>query len=87
MDRGIKGPLLGEAKGALIHVNGGEDLTPGEAMRAAESVTESMGEEALGIWGSRVDPALNTDKSKPGRHRRHVALRRLRLRSGAQPLV
>jgi cell division GTPase FtsZ len=49
MDRGIKGPLLGEAKGALIHVSGGEDLTPGEAMRAAESVTESMGEEALGI--------------------------------------
>jgi len=26
MDRGIKGPLLGGAKGVLIHVSGGEDL-------------------------------------------------------------
>jgi len=39
-------------------------------VRAAEAVTESMGEETLVIWGSRVDPALNTDKSEPGRHRR-----------------
>jgi len=55
LDADIKG-----AKGVLIHVSGGEDLTLGEAVRAAEVVTESIGEEALVIWGSRVDPALNT---------------------------
>jgi hypothetical protein len=30
MDRGIKVPLLGEAKEVLIHVSGGENLTLGE---------------------------------------------------------
>jgi len=47
------------ADGALIHISGGPDMSLGEAVRAAESVTEVMDEKAMVIWGSRVDPNLN----------------------------
>jgi cell division protein FtsZ len=47
------------ADGALIHVSGGTDMSLGEAVRAAESVTEIMNEKAMVIWGARVDPSLN----------------------------
>jgi cell division protein FtsZ len=47
------------ADGALIHISGGPDMTLGEAVRAAEYVTEMMGDKAMVIWGSRVDPDLN----------------------------
>jgi cell division protein FtsZ len=46
------------ADGALIHVSGGPDMSLGEAVRAAETVTEMMNEKAMVIWGSRVDPDL-----------------------------
>jgi len=46
------------ANGALIHISGGEDLTLDEAVEAAESVTNSLDEKALVIWGARVDPTL-----------------------------
>ena len=46
------------ANGALIHVNGDETMTLAEASRVAEIVTEAMSEEALVIWGARVDHAL-----------------------------
>lgn len=46
------------ASGALIHVNGDETMTLAEASRVAEIVTEAMNEEALVIWGARVDRAL-----------------------------
>jgi cell division protein FtsZ len=49
----------GGADGALIHVSGGPDMSLGEAVRAAEYVTEMMGDKAMVIWGSRVDPDLN----------------------------
>ena len=49
----------GGADGALIHVSGGSDMSLGEAVRAAEYVTEMMGDKAMVIWGSRVDPDLN----------------------------
>ena len=47
------------ADGALIHVSGGPDMSLGEAVRAAECVTEMMDDKAMVIWGSRVDPELN----------------------------
>jgi cell division protein FtsZ len=49
----------GGADGALIHISGGTDMSLGEAVRAAESVTEIMDEKAMVIWGARVDPSLN----------------------------
>jgi len=46
------------AHGALIHVSGDDTMTLAEASRVAEIVTEVMNEEAMVIWGARVDPSL-----------------------------
>ncbi|MHA1607613.1 MAG: cell division protein FtsZ [Candidatus Freyarchaeota archaeon] len=46
------------ASGALIHVTGGPDMTLTEATRAGELITEKMVDDALVIWGARVDPNL-----------------------------
>lgn len=46
------------ADGALIHVSGGTDMSLGEAVRAAEFITEKMNDKAMVIWGSRVNPSL-----------------------------
>ncbi len=59
----LTSPLLGEidlkdAKGALIRVVGGPDMTVGEAQRAAEIVTNSVNERARIIWGCSIDPEL-----------------------------
>ncbi len=55
----LKSPLLEVditgAKGALIHVTGGKDMTLQEANRVGEKLTESMDPDALVIWGARVD--------------------------------
>jgi cell division protein FtsZ len=47
------------ADSALIHVSGGSDMSLGEAVRAAETITELMDQKAMVIWGARVDPNLN----------------------------
>jgi cell division protein FtsZ len=49
------------AHGALIHVSGNDSLTLAEASQVAEIVTERLDEEALVIWGARIDERL--DKS------------------------
>jgi len=59
----LTSPLLGEidlkqAKGALIRVVGGPDMTVGEAQRAAEIVTNSVSERARIIWGCSIEPEL-----------------------------
>lgn len=46
--------------GAIIHVTGGEDMKISEAVRPAEIVSELMGEEALVIWGARIDSSLDS---------------------------
>jgi len=46
------------AKGALIHVSGDEQMTIDEANRVGEIVTQMMSDDALIIWGARVDPSL-----------------------------
>ena len=59
----LTSPLLGEidlkdAKGALIRVVGGPDMTVGEAQKAAEIVTNSVNERARIIWGCSIEPEL-----------------------------
>ena len=42
------------AKGALIHITGGSDLTLGDAIKAGEMITEKMDAEANVKWGARI---------------------------------
>lgn len=60
----LESPLLGEidlttARGALIRVTGGNDMTITEAEKAAELVTARISPSARVIWGCSVDPSLN----------------------------
>ncbi|MEM2319610.1 MAG: cell division protein FtsZ [Candidatus Bathyarchaeia archaeon] len=59
----LRNPLLdvdyAGAKGALIHVSGDSSMTIEEANRVGEIVTEMMDEDALVIWGARVNPEQN----------------------------
>jgi cell division protein FtsZ len=56
----LKSPLLDVdymgATGALIHVTGDSQMTIEEANRVGEIVTEMMDDNALVIWGARVNP-------------------------------
>ncbi|MEK6924206.1 MAG: cell division protein FtsZ [Candidatus Micrarchaeota archaeon] len=47
------------AKGALIHIAGGTDLTLGDAIRAGEMLTEEMDPRASVKWGARLVPQLD----------------------------
>jgi cell division protein FtsZ len=59
----LRSPLLdvdyAGATGALIHVTGDSHMTIEEANRVGEIVTEMMDNDALVIWGARVNPELN----------------------------
>lgn len=58
----LRSPLLdvdyAGATGALIHVSGDSQMTIEEANRVGEIVTEMMDDDALVIWGARVNPDL-----------------------------
>ena len=59
----LSSPMLGEidlkgAKGVLIRVVGGPDMTVGEAQMAAEIVTQSVSDRARIICGCSIDPEL-----------------------------
>ena len=61
IDEALNSPLLGEidlkeAKGALIRVVGGPDMTVSEAQKAAEVVGERVAKHARIIWGCSVNP-------------------------------
>jgi cell division protein FtsZ len=66
VDEAVKGalsnPLLDinyeGAEGALIHVEGGPDMTLDEVARIGELVTEHLDESANVIWGARVSDAM-----------------------------
>jgi cell division protein FtsZ len=63
IDEALSSPLLGEidlkeAKGALIRVVGGPDMTVSEAQKAAEVVGERINKHARIIWGCSVDQSL-----------------------------
>src|SRR3989339_483945 len=46
------------AEGALIHIEGGPDMTLDEVSRAGELVTESLDPDANVIWGARVSEEM-----------------------------
>ena len=58
--KALRSPLLdidyAGATGALIHVTGDDQMTIEEANRVGEIVTEMMHDDALVIWGARVNP-------------------------------
>jgi cell division protein FtsZ len=59
----LNSPLLGDidmavAKGALIRVQGGPDMSVSEAEKAAEMVTSKLSPRARIIWGCSVEPEL-----------------------------
>jgi cell division protein FtsZ len=63
VNEALESPLLGEvdlshARGALIRVVGGPDMTVSEAERAAELVSERVNPNARIIWGCSVEPEL-----------------------------
>jgi len=66
VDEAVKGalqnPLLEVnykgATGALIHIEGGPDMTLDEVSRAGELVTESLDQDANVIWGARVSDEM-----------------------------
>ncbi len=61
--RAMNNPLLEVdytgATGALIHFTGGEDMTLEQVNRAGELITQSLDENALVMWGARVQPDMN----------------------------
>ena len=62
----VSSPLLGDidlsgAKGALIRVIGGEDLTIQEAQQAAELISAQISPGARIIWGCTVDPTIQKE--------------------------
>lgn len=66
VERAISGRLLDtrigyekhKARGLLIHVSGGEDVTLHEVHRAGELVKRLIPPEAKTVWGARVDKEL-----------------------------
>ncbi|MBN1677506.1 MAG: cell division protein FtsZ [Candidatus Thermoplasmatota archaeon] len=59
----LESPLLGDvdlsaARGALIRVTGGMDMTVAEAEKAAELVSARVSQNARIIWGCSVDPSM-----------------------------
>ncbi|MBS7639702.1 cell division protein FtsZ [Candidatus Bathyarchaeota archaeon] len=62
VQKALRMPLLdidySGANGALIHISGDESLTIEEANIVGEIVTQMMSEDALVIWGARIDPNL-----------------------------
>jgi cell division protein FtsZ len=59
----LNSPLLGDidmasAKGAMIRVQGGPDMTVGEAEKAAEMVSSRLSSRARIIWGCSIEPEL-----------------------------
>ncbi|MCW4051207.1 MAG: cell division protein FtsZ [Candidatus Bathyarchaeota archaeon] len=49
---------IGKAGGALVHIEGGEDMTLEDINRAGEMVLESVSRDARVIWGSKINPNL-----------------------------
>jgi cell division protein FtsZ len=42
------------AKGAIIHITGGNDMTLGDAIKAGEIITDRMDPNAAVKWGARI---------------------------------
>jgi cell division protein FtsZ len=50
---------VSKAKGALVHVEGGEDMTLEDINMAGELVLSSVNPDARVVWGSKINPALD----------------------------
>jgi cell division protein FtsZ len=66
VNEALSSPLLGDidlsdAKGALVRIVGGSDMTISEAQNAAELVNSKISPNARMIWGCTVDPAIQKD--------------------------
>jgi cell division protein FtsZ len=64
VSQALESPLLGDidlsaARGALIRVTGGTDMTVQEAEKAAELVLAKISPNARLIWGCSVDPQMS----------------------------
>jgi cell division protein FtsZ len=64
INEALESPLLGEvdlthARGALVRIVGGPDLTVSEAEKAAEIVGQKINPNARIIWGCSVEPDLD----------------------------
>jgi len=62
VEKAINNPLLdvdiGGANGALINVQGGQDMTLDEAKRIVEAVSNKLDEDARIIWGAQINDDL-----------------------------
>jgi cell division protein FtsZ len=66
VDEAVKGALSNPlleisykgATGAMIHIEGGPDMTLDEVSKAGEMVTESLDQDANVIWGARVSEEM-----------------------------
>jgi len=63
ISQALESPLIGSldlksAKGAIVRVMGGEDMTILEAESAAEMVSEAISPRARIIWGCTIEPEL-----------------------------
>ncbi|TLY17557.1 MAG: cell division protein FtsZ, partial [Thaumarchaeota archaeon] len=47
-----------KAKGVLVHVAGGQDVTLEEVTSAGQMVTQSLPRNTKVVWGARIDPSL-----------------------------
>ncbi|MEM0455967.1 MAG: cell division protein FtsZ [Candidatus Anstonellales archaeon] len=60
VDQVVKNRLLDVsfegAKGALVHITAGEEITLGEATKAVELITDKMDPDAQVKWGARIVP-------------------------------
>ena len=66
VNEALDSPLLGEidlseAKGALVRVVGGSDMSISEAQQAAELVSAKISPNARIIWGCSVDPTIEKE--------------------------
>ncbi len=48
-----------KATGVLVHINGGPDMTLGEANIVAKKLTENIAPNANFVWGARVEPTYS----------------------------
>ncbi|MBU0628665.1 MAG: cell division protein FtsZ [Nanoarchaeota archaeon] len=66
VEEAVKGALSNQlldidykgAEGALIHIEGGPDMTLDEVAKIGDIATENMDENANIIWGARINPSM-----------------------------
>ena len=52
---------VSDARGALVNVIGGPNLTLGEAEACAQQIREKINPYARIIWGATVDPTMGSE--------------------------